>query len=107
MNLTRNRAAISAISTVFSLGLSFISGAFVPQELVSESVLNVSKAFPMYYFIRANRNSLVWEEMVPDILMQLVFFTVYVMIAFVLQRFAGRSRKTIKTATSLASDIGA
>jgi len=39
--------------------------------------------------------------------MQLVFFTVYVVIAFVLQRFAGRSRKTIKTATSLASDIGA
>lgn len=107
MNLTRNRAAISAISTVFSLGLSFISGAFVPQELVSESVLNVSKAFPMYYFIRANRNSLVWEAMVPDILMQLVFFTVYVVIAFVLQRFAGRSRKTIKTATSLTSDIGA
>jgi hypothetical protein len=107
MNLTRNRAAISAISTVFSLGLSFISGAFVPQELVSESVLNVSKVFPMYYFIRANRNSLVWEEMVPDILMQLVFFTVYVVIAFVLQRFAGRSRKTIKTATSLTSDIGA
>ena len=32
-NLTRNRAAISAISTVFSLGLSFVSGAFVPQEL--------------------------------------------------------------------------
>jgi ABC-2 type transport system permease protein len=44
-SLTRNRAAISAISTVFSLGLSFISGAFLPQELVSESVLRVSKAF--------------------------------------------------------------
>ena len=106
-NLTRNRAAISAISTVFSLGLSFVSGAFVPQELVSESVLKVSKAFPMYYYIRANRNSLVWEDMVPDILTQLVFFAVYVVVAIVLQRFAGRARKTMKTTTSLASDIGA
>ncbi|HHW93764.1 MAG TPA: ABC transporter permease [Clostridiaceae bacterium] len=105
-NLTRNRAAISAISTVFSLGLSFISGAFVPQELVSESVLKISKAFPMFYFIRANRNSLAWEDMVPDILSQIAFFAVYVLIAIVLQRFAGRARKTMKTATSLSSDIG-
>ena len=105
-SLTRNRAAISAISTVFSLGLSFISGAFLPQELVSESVLRVSKAFPMFYFIRANRNSLAWKDMVPDILIQLVFFAMYFLIAVVLQRFAGRARKTIKTATSLASDIG-
>ncbi len=106
-NLTRNRAAIGAISNVFSLGLSFISGAFIPQELVSESVLNVSKAFPMYYFIRANRNSLAWDDMIPDVLTQLVFFAVYVVIAIVLQRLAGRARKTIKTATSLSSDIGA
>ncbi len=106
-NLTRNRAAISAISTVISLGLSFISGAFLPQELVSESVLKVSKAFPMYYFIRANRNFLVWEDMVPDILTQFVFFAVYVVIAIVLQRLAGRARRTIKTSTSLSSDIGA
>jgi hypothetical protein len=44
--------------------------------------------------------------MVPDILIQLVFFAVYFLIAVVLQRFAGRARKTIKTSTSLASDIG-
>lgn len=106
-NVTRNRGAISAISTVFSLGLSFISGAFVPQELVNESVLNVSKAFPLYYYIRANRNSLVWADMVPDILVQMVFLAVYVVIAVILQHFARRARKTIKTASSLVSDIGA
>ena len=74
---------------------------------MSESVLKVSKAFPMYYYIRANRNSLLWEDMVPDILTQLIFFAVYVGVSIVLQRFAGRARKTIKTTTSLASDIGA
>ncbi len=106
-NTTRNRAAISAISTVFSLGLAFLSGAFLPQEMVSDAVLNVSKAFPLYYFIHANRNSLSWDGMVYDLFMQLGFFILYVFIAFILQRMMRRARKTMKAASSTAGDIGA
>ena len=44
----------SAISTVISLGLSFISGAFVPAELLGENILKVASFTPSYWFIQAN-----------------------------------------------------
>ncbi|HNZ63166.1 MAG TPA: ABC transporter permease [Bacillota bacterium] len=106
-NITRSRAAITAISSVLSLGLAFLSGAFVPQELVSDTVLNMSKAFPLYYFIHANRHSLNWDIMAPDILTEAGFAVLYILIAFILLRVSGRARKIMKTAGTTAGDIGA
>lgn len=45
---------ISGLATVISLGAAFISGAFIPQNILSESVLNISKVFPLYYLIKNN-----------------------------------------------------
>ncbi|MFR7592625.1 MAG: ABC transporter permease [Longibaculum sp.] len=52
--LTHNREVVSMISTVLSLGLSFIAGAFVPQELLSPIVLTIAKLTPSYWFISNN-----------------------------------------------------
>ena len=52
--LTKNKMLISGLATVISLGAAFISGAFIPQNLLSESVLNISKLFPLYYLIENN-----------------------------------------------------
>lgn len=52
--LTHNREIISMVSTVFSLGTSFIAGAFVPQELLAPFVLNIAKFTPSYWFITNN-----------------------------------------------------
>jgi ABC-2 type transport system permease protein len=46
----------SAVTNVVSLGLSFLSGVFVPQELLGESVLNVAKFLPTYWYIRVNED---------------------------------------------------
>ena len=37
-----------------SLGTAFVSGVFVPQELLGEKVLAMAKFFPMYYYVRIN-----------------------------------------------------
>ncbi|WP_028043917.1 ABC transporter permease [Candidatus Stoquefichus massiliensis] len=52
--LTHEREAISMISTVVSLGTSFIAGVFVPQEFLAPFVLNIAKLTPTYWFITGN-----------------------------------------------------
>jgi ABC-2 type transport system permease protein len=52
--IVKSQNAISAVSNVVTLGMSFISGAFVPQEYVSASVLKIAAFTPAYWFVKAN-----------------------------------------------------
>ena len=52
--LSQSRQTQSAINNIVSLGMCFLSGSFVPQTLLSESVQNFSKFTPGYWFIKAN-----------------------------------------------------
>lgn len=49
----RGSAAQSAVANVLSLGLSFISGIFVPQFLLGETVLKIASFTPTYWYIKA------------------------------------------------------
>ena len=42
---------VSAAVTVISLGLAFISGAFVPRKLLGSLPITIAKFFPLYYYI--------------------------------------------------------
>ncbi|HZK29487.1 MAG TPA: ABC transporter permease [Clostridia bacterium] len=95
--LVRSRVAVTAISTVLSLGVAFLSGAFVPQAMLSESVLTLSKVFPLYYFIHANRFSSSFAEMAPDLIAQAGFALAYFILGFMIARFSKRSRKQLAT----------
>jgi len=53
-NLIKNRTAQRGVIDVLALGTSFISGAFVPQILLGDFVLNIARFFPSYWFIRNN-----------------------------------------------------
>lgn len=53
-NLVKSRGAMSAISNVFALGTSFISGVFVPQELLGANVLTIASFNPTYWYVKAN-----------------------------------------------------
>ena len=55
-SLVKSKDAISGIVNVLALGLSFISGCFVPQQWINPTVLNVSKAFPSYWYIKASED---------------------------------------------------
>lgn len=46
-----HKDTISMIATVFGLGSSFITGVFVPRELIASGVINMSKVFPSYWFV--------------------------------------------------------
>lgn len=78
-NITNSKFAKNGLSTVLSLGTSFISGVMVPQELLSDNVLSIAKFFPTYYFVRINNADInqlteVKEEFLMQILFAIVFF---------------------------------
>ena len=52
--LAKNREAINALANVFTLGTCFLSGVFVPQMLLGESVLRIASFMPTYWFVLAN-----------------------------------------------------
>lgn len=77
-NLTTSRFVINGISTVASLGTSFISGVLVPQEFLSEKVLVIAKFFPTYYFVRINDTRInSFGEIRYELLMQVLFGVVF------------------------------
>jgi len=52
--LIKKQNVISGIQNVVSIGLSFISGCFVPAEWLAPSIVNFAKIFPSYWFIQGN-----------------------------------------------------
>lgn len=50
----KNRNAQSSVANVLSLGFCFLSGVFVPQELLSDKCLTLASFNPTYWYVKAN-----------------------------------------------------
>lgn len=61
-NLIRNKDAINGIVNVIALGSSFLCGAFVPAELLPDSVLKIAHVLPSYWYIKTNEMVKTLEE---------------------------------------------
>lgn len=53
--------AMSLVTQIISLGMSFLCGVFVPQSLLGDGVLKFAHILPAYWYVRAN-NVLVGTE---------------------------------------------
>ncbi len=53
-NLVSNKNAINGIVNVVSLGSSFLCGAFVPVEMLPDSILKIAHILPSYWYIQTN-----------------------------------------------------
>lgn len=53
-NMLKSRNAQAAVSNVLTLGMSFISGVFVPQAILGKTVLSIARFTPSYWFVKAN-----------------------------------------------------
>ncbi len=70
--LIKNVNVISGVQNVTALGLSFISGCFVPPEILAPGILNFSKIFPSYWFVSSNYDIakisvFTWDTILPII----------------------------------------
>ena len=52
--LVKKKSALSLISNVVGLGMSFLCGIFVPQQYMSEKVLSVARILPGYWYMDAH-----------------------------------------------------
>lgn len=52
-NLIKSKNAQSALANVMALGLCFISGVFVPQELLGTTVMRIASFTPTYWYVSA------------------------------------------------------
>jgi ABC-2 type transport system permease protein len=64
----RNSSAQAGAINVIALGMSFLGGVFVPQQVMGEPVLSVAKFLPSYWFIKANNAISGLSAFTPDIL---------------------------------------
>lgn len=50
----KTTSALGAVNNAVSLGMSFLCGIFVQQNLLGPGVLSIAKFFPAYWYIRSN-----------------------------------------------------
>lgn len=90
----KSTSALSAANNAVALGMSFLCGIFVPQELLGKGVLAVAKFLPGYWYIRsndmlsaaANASALDMRLYMEGILIQLGFAVAIFAVALVVSR---------------------
>lgn len=86
-NLVKSNGAMSAATNVVSLGCCFISGVFVPQALLGDTVLNMASFTPAYWYVK-NNNEIVnivnfnLENLMP------IFYNMLIVIGFAVTTLA-------------------
>lgn len=97
-NLVKGREAIIAVANIVTLGSCFISGVFVPQELISPEVLKIASFLPTYWFVRGNRliaTMTSWTDVRGSGLQQVLLIQIAFALAFfVLALVVGKRKRT-------------
>ena len=94
-NFIENTNILSVFANIIGLGLSFISGVFVPQEILSEGVLKVAKCFPTYWYVDvvSKIHETTGNLMLADISMGLGIQLLYAVALFALSLVATKYKK--------------
>lgn len=89
---------LSAITTIVSLGASFLSGVFVPLEFLGDGIINIAKFLPSYWYITANsaileagENVKMTSEIAGGMAIQLLFAAAFFAVAMVASKHTKRA----------------
>lgn len=96
--LISSEQALTAAVTGVSLGLAFISGAFVPQAVLSPFILNIAKISPVYWTIEINEKlnaGVQLGELLVPICILIAFAVDFVLIALLVSRQKKNSVKSL------------
>lgn len=87
-------ATMGAFGNVVSLGFSFLGGIFVPMEFFGDTLLNIARFTPTYWYVKAN-NAIIGVEKFSDIDMgefgknlaiQLMFAAAFLLVGLAVSR---------------------
>lgn len=97
-SLTKSREITNGIANVLGLGMSFVSGVFVPMEFLGETTIQIAKFTPAYWYTTANSaignlSNFTWEHLLPiysNMLIQLGFALAIFTISMVINKKKSR-----------------
>ncbi|WP_236785245.1 ABC transporter permease [Anaerococcus ihuae] len=88
--LINNSNIMMAVMNIFSLGSSFLTGVFVPQDILSKNALLLGRIFPSFYYVLNNNmiaNNFTKEIFFKNIFVLLGFAVIFLLISFILDKF--------------------
>ena len=98
-SILSNKSALAGIVNVLALGSSFLCGAFVPLELLPDSVLKIAHILPTYYYISTNEKLKVLDnfnfETLKPIIVNMVIILGFSVLFIVLSNIVSRKKRKI------------
>lgn len=82
-----NKWVYSTLSTVLGVGLSFISGIFVPIDFVHPIAVQIAKIFPVYYAVQANSAIMRQQPYWHYVAILLLFALAYSILTLLIQHY--------------------
>lgn len=84
--LTTNKYIINGLANFISIGMAFLSGIMMPQEIMSESIQNFSQFLPLYHFTQIYAEAdITWTEAMYPITVLLLFIISMLIIGNILE----------------------
>ena len=97
--LISNSNIMMAVMNIFALGSSFLTGVFVPQEILSKNALLLARVFPSFYYVANNNmiaNDFSKEIFLNNIYILVGFGIIFALISLVLDKFSSFNKNPIK-----------
>lgn len=97
--LINNSNIMMAVMNIFALGSSFLTGVFVPQEILSKNALLLARIFPSFYYVANNNmiaNSFSKEIFLNNIYILVGFAIIFALISLLLDKFSSFNKNFIK-----------
>ena len=93
--LTKKVALLSMFSNVFGLGSSFLCGIFVPREYLSDTVANIGRFLPAYWYVNVENaicefSPKVYSTITTGYLVQVLYGVAVLVIALVIGQYQRR-----------------
>lgn len=99
--LTKSINIIGGVSTVIALGASFLTGVFIPQFLLDETILSIAKFIPSYWYVLANEElyslySYNFSNLKPiftSYFIQIIFIFIFIILALFISKWKQREEE--------------
>lgn len=97
--LITNKNAVNGIVNVIALGSSFLCGAFVPVEMLPDTILKVAHILPSYWFIKTNEEIKTLEildfETLKPIIMNMGMIVIFSILFVIITNILSSRRRKI------------
>lgn len=84
--LTTNKFLINGIANFISIGMAFLSGIFIPEEVLGETVQNIARFLPLYHFTQIYAEpGITWSESFIHVMILILFIIAMLIIGIIFE----------------------